>query len=238
MHLQARTVTVVTAFLLSLGGAAAAEDLTVVSRVTPPKGPPTTSTQYISAAKVRTADGTSDSIVDIATGRLTFIDHQKKSFYETSFQEIQAHFAELEQMLESNPMLESMFGGANAVKVEKTGETRSIAGYTCQKYNLSFGPNFAFEVWAAPDLKPPVEYFEGRKLHYASAGPFAGRFEKMIEEMKKIGGFPLATTIDTKLMGFKMHSETEATEVNTEPIPPAVFEPPVGYKQKKSPFQK
>lgn len=237
MRRLAQTIAV-TAALFALAAAAAAEDLTIVSRVTPPKGAPTTATQYISASKVRSSDGTSDSIVDIATGRLTFIDHQKKTYFETSFEEIRAQFAQLEEMLESNPMLGKMFGGATAVKVEKSAETRSIAGYTCHKYTLSFGPNFVFEVWTAPDLKPPLEYYDARKLFYVSMGPMGGRFERMIEEMKKIDGLALATTVDTKIMGFNMHTENEATQVTKGPIDPAVFQPPAGYKQKKSPYQK
>lgn len=235
---HAQTILLAIALVFSLAAGAAAEDLTVVSTVTPPQGAPTKSTQYISKTKVRTSDGTTDTILDIATGRMLFVDHKKESFYETSFDEIRARFDELEKVFEANPAMGKLVGDAKGVDVEKRSGTREIAGYTCHEYKLSFGPSIVFDVWAAPDLEPPAEYFDGRKLHYASVGPFASRFEAIVEEMKKIGGFPLATTVETNLLGVNMHSETEATEVKVGPIPPETFEAPSGYQQIKSPYRK
>ena len=60
----------------------------------------------------------------------------------------------------------------------------------------------------------------------------------MYEEMKKVDGFALATTVDMRIMGMNMHSETIATEVRKGPIPDDVFAPPAGDNQKKSPYQK
>ena len=64
------------------------------------------------------------------------------------------------------------------------------------------------------------------------------RFEKLYEEMKKIDGFPLRTELDSKIMGMKLESVSEATEVRKGPIPPGTFDPPAGYKKKDSPYEK
>lgn len=226
------------ALLLVAPFAAGAEDLTVVTKVVPPKGKPTTSTQYFSSSKIRTSDGNLDTIVDLESGRIVSVDHKKKSYYETSFEEIRAFFAQLETMLESNPMLEKMFGQATAAQVQETGEKRTIAGYECRKLIVTMGEKMSFEVWATSEIKVPLEYYDAQKMLYATMGPMASRFEKMYDALKKIGGFTLATTIDSKVMGMQIHSESEAIEVKKGALPADAFEVPAGYKKKKSPYNK
>lgn len=217
---------------------AGAEDLTIVSSVTTGKGAPTTATQYISADKMRTSDGRTDTIIDVASGRMVHIDHKKKSYWETSLEEMRQQFAEIEEMLDQNPMMARMLGGVTAVEVQKGSGTREVAGYTCEQYLMTMGQSFQFEIWAARDLKAPVQYYDARKMVYATMGPMASRFDRMYEEMKEIDGFPLYTRVDTGVMGTNIQSTSEATEVRNGPIPADVWEPPSGYKKKKSPYQK
>ena len=47
----------------------------------------------------------------------------------------------------------------------------------------------------------------------------------------------LVTKLDTKVMGIDLSSVSEATEVKRGPIPSGTFDPPAGYKKKKSPYQ-
>ena len=217
---------------------AAAEDLTIVSSVTAGKGAPTTSTQYISTDKMRTSDGRMDTIFDIASGRMIHIDNKKKTYWETSLEDMRQQFAELEQMLDQNPMMASMFGGATQVDVQKGEGKREIAGYTCHPYHLTLGQKFKIEIWAAPALEIPTQYYDAKKMVYATMGPMASRFDKLYEEMKEIDGFPLYTKVDTSMIGMNIQSVSEATEVREGPIPAGTFEPPAGYKKKKSPHGK
>ncbi len=216
----------------------AAEDLTVVSTVTGGKGGPTTSTQYITSDKVRTSDGRFDTIMDLTSGLMIHIDHKKKSYEETSLEALRQHFAELEQMLEGNPMMSAMLGKETEVVVTKGSDNRQVAGYDCDHYMMRIGQKFQFELWAARDLKAPVQYHDAKKMAYAAMGPMASRFDKLYEEMKKVEGFPLLTKIDTKVIGLKVQSESEATEVRKGPISAGTFEPPAGYKKKKSALEK
>jgi hypothetical protein len=217
---------------------AAAEDLTIVSSVTTgKKGKTTTATQYIESDRIRTSDGVNDTIFDVASGRMIHIDHKKKEYWETSLDEMREQFAELNRMLEENPMMATMFGAATEVNVRKGSETREIVGYVCDQYSLSIG-KLQYELWAARGLKAPAQYYDGAKLVYVAMGPMAGRFEQLYEEMKKIEGFPLRSELDSKLMGMNIHSVSEATEVRKGPIPPGTFDPPAGYKSKKSPYEK
>lgn len=89
------------------------------------------------------------------------------------------------------------------------------------------------------ELDFPIEYYDASKALFAMMGPMATRFEKMLHEMKKIGGFPLATDTHIKIMGRDASSTSEVVEIKKGPIGADVFEPPAGYKKsKKSPFGK
>lgn len=222
--------------LAAAASVAHAEDLTIVSTVRA-QGKTMTSTQYMSAGKVRTSDGNTDTILDYATGRIVHVDHKKKRYAETSLEELRAQMRELEQMLEGNPIMERMFGAASDVDVEKHEETREIAGYTCHRYTLTMGGKMRFELWAAPDLEVPISYHDARKMAYAAMGPIGARFDKMFDEMKKIQGLPLATISEISIMGMDLDTEQTATEVKRGPIDASVFEVPAGYKQQKSAYK-
>jgi hypothetical protein len=223
--------------VVGAAAAAAAEDLTIVSKVTSAKGEPSTSTHYITPERMRMSDGVNDTIVDLAAGKLVAIDHKKKSYYETTFEEMQKYFAQLNEMLAGNPMMESMMGKVADVQVQKTAETREILGYTCTKHVLSMGEKFKEILWVTPDLKMPVTYYDASKMSYAMMGPMAGRFEKMLDEMKKIDGFPLATDVDMKMMGMDASSRSEVIEISKADIGADAFAVPNSYKKTKSPMQ-
>jgi hypothetical protein len=223
--------------LLIAGGPAAATDLTIISKVTNDKGTDT-STTYITETRFRMVGAEADIIFEIDTGRMIQVDHKKKKYFVTSLEELNAQMAQLTKMFDENPMLGKMMGDLTAdAQVRKLTDTRTIAGYECVHYVLDLGKNISVDLWVAPDLKPPVSYHDARKLLYAQMGPMAKQFEKMIDEFKKMEGFSLASTTETKFMGREMVVKEEAQEVKKGPIPAATFEPPAGYKQGKSPFR-
>lgn len=227
--------------VLALAAAAAlplaAEDLTIVSKVTTGTRSGT-STQYLSSTKSRTTDGQTDSIIDFPTGTLTFVDHQKKIYWETTIEEMAAFMDKLEKDMKGNPMLANMFGGPENVSVVKGKDSKKIAGYDCDQYTLKMGENFVFDVCAARGLQPPPQYYEGRKLSYAAMGPMGKRFAKVFEEMKKIKGYPIALDMDVDMGMSKMSSTSEAVEVKKGPIPQSTFDPPAGYSKKPSPYKR
>jgi hypothetical protein len=215
----------------------AAEDLTVISKVTM-GGKTTTGTQYMTSSKAKSSDGETDTIIDYPTGQMTFIEHKSKSYWETSLDEMAAYMDRLYKDVKDNPMLASMFGGADSVTVEKGNGSRKIAGYACDDYTLSMGSSMIFEICAAPGLQPPPQYYEGRKLSYAAMGPMGKRFAAMFDEMKKIKGFPLASDMEADMGMARMQVESEATEVRKGAIAASTFDIPAGYKKKSSPFKR
>lgn len=215
----------------------AAQDLTIISKTTM-GGRAGTSTQYLSSTQTRTTDGQNDAIIEFKTGRLVFVDHKKKEYSETTMEEMAAYFDSLQRDLKGNPMYESMFGGTDDVKVEKLKTSQKVAGYDCDDYELSMGEALVIEYCAAKGLKPPPQYYEGRKYSFASMGPMGKRYMKMFEEMKKIEGLPLTLDMEVDLGVMKQSTLSEATEVKKGPIPESVFAIPAGYKKIKSPFKR
>jgi hypothetical protein len=215
----------------------AAEDLTVISKVTvgDESG---TSTQYMTATKSKSSDGQNDTIIDFPTGQMTFIDHKSKSYWETTLEEMASYTDRLYRDVKDNPMLASIFGGPDAVTVEKGKGSRKIAGYACDDYTMKMGESFVFEICAAPALQPPPQYYEGRKLSYAAMGPVGKRFGKMFDEMTKVKGYPLVSDMDVDMGMMKMKTSSEATEVRKGAIPASTFDVPAGYKKKSSPFKR
>jgi hypothetical protein len=215
----------------------AAEDLTVVSKVSM-GGRSGTSTQYMTSTKSRTTDGQNDTIIEYSTGRMVFIDNDKKQYWETTVAEMAAYMDRLEKDMKGDPMFDSMFGGAEDVEVEKGKGSRKIAGYECDDYTMSMGRSFVFELCAAKGLQPPPQYYDGRKVSYAAMGPMGKRFAKMFEEMKEIKGFPLSLAMNMDLGMMKQQTLSEAIEVKKGAIPDSTFDIPAGYKKKPSPFKK
>jgi hypothetical protein len=215
----------------------AAEDLTIVSKVT--MGDKSgSSTQYMTSTKSRSTDGQADSIIDFPTGRLTFIDHKTKTYWETTLEEMAAYMDKLEKDMKGNPMLANMFGGPDDVSVTKGKGSRKVVGYDCDEYTMKMGESFAFDLCAAKGLQPPPQYYEGRKLSYAAMGPMGKRFSKMFDEMKKIKGYPLALDMDVDMGMARMATRSEAVEVKKGAIPASTFDIPAGYAKKPSPFKK
>jgi hypothetical protein len=215
---------------------AQAQDLTVVSRVTFGNSE-SSSTHYITSERSRTTDGQNDSIIHYPTGKMVVVDHKKKEYFETSLEEMSAYLDRVTRNLKGSGV-EKMFALDEQAKVEKLPGKRTFAGYDCEHFSISFGDALEIDLWAAPSLKAPPRYYDGRKLAYAAMGPMGKLFENAFEEMKKIKGFPLSTAFILRTPMSRTETVSEATEVRKGSIPASVFELPAGYRRKESPYTK
>jgi uncharacterized protein DUF4412 len=228
---------VLVAGVLGLPLRGAADDLTIVSTVTTPRGTTRTQTQYISTSRMRLSDGERDTIVDLASGRVTLLDPRRKQYSETSLGELRAFLDQMDAAMAGRPIFDRSIGATASVTVARAAAGgRRIAGYDTEQYTLSMGDSMRFEVWAAPGLQPPVQYFDARKVVYATMGPMARRFDRMFDELKKIKGFPLATISDSRMRVGRRQVTIEATDVRKGPVPDSVFAVPAEYKKVESPF--
>jgi hypothetical protein len=136
-------------------------------------------------------------------------------------------------MLDDNPMLAGMLGGVTDATVAKHGGTRTVAGHTCQGYRVTMGAKMQYDLCAASDIEPPINYYQARKMAGLMMGPMASRMNKLFDAMSEIEGFPIAFAMNMKMMGMNLDMDQEATEVK-KGVPADAFEVPAGYKKKKT----
>jgi len=246
----------VSAVVLAAALPAAAEDLTIVFKTTG-AGHGSTSTQYLSAARMRTSDGDQDSIVDFAAGKVIQIDHKKKQYSEMTMDELEAAMkdaaaemqkaqAQMQEAMQNMPpamreKMGGMMGGAGGTVTVTKGGTRKVAGYDCQEYTVSMGSALSMELCNTTALQLPMKPGEfARMAPYAQSfagNPMFQQMSKLAEEMKKIQGFTLADRTKASMMGRSMESSREAVEVKAGAIPDSVFAIPAGYKKVDSPMK-
>ena len=243
---------------------AAAEDLTIVSKVTRDGGPPSTTTSYISSDHARFVQGESqEAILDLATGSTTVIDGRKKEYYVITPQDWQQMSARVQQAMNSPEMkraqeqmknlppdvqkrMQSMMGGmASQVDVKKLGTTRKIAGYTCENWTWSFGQMTKTEQCLSTELpiSPATfdkyrQYSQNMMSMMAAMGPMAKGIAEMQEKMRDMKGIPLAVTTSVSVMGRSSTTSTEVTEVRKGALPASAWAVPAGYTKVENPMTK
>jgi uncharacterized protein DUF4412 len=252
---------VIAALVSSACAVAAAEDLTIVSKVSRDGGAPEMATSYLSPERIRMAQASgTEAIVDYKLGQMTSIDHKKKTYSVMTQKDIDEWAAKMQERMNSPEMKKAqeamknlppeqrkaMEGfGAGMFKVEKAGTSRKIAGYTCEDWTVTMGQVSRSEECLATDLKFPVQSYEMYK-HFAeslrslmaSMGSMGVDFSKMTEQFKKMKGYPLAVTTTVDIMGRKSVTASEVVEVKHSPIPASAWEIPAGYTKVDSPLSR
>jgi len=141
--------------------------------------------------------------------------------------------------------MEAAMGGMFSVDVQKTGTSRTIAGYKCDNWTVTIGQFSRSEQCVTGELKFPAQsweryraYADSLKTMMSAMGPMAKSAETMHEQLKKIKGFPLANTTTSSVMGHKSVSTSEVTAIKQGPIPASAWEIPAGYKKVDNPMMK
>lgn len=248
---------------IAAGLSAAADDLTIVSKVTSDKNPPAISTSYLASDHIRMDHGDGHEVLmDLKTGDVTNLDNKKKEYYVVTKADMQAMMANMQQRMNSPEMqkaqeqmknlppemqkrMESMMGGAMAVDVRKLGTSRKVAGYNCDEWAMTMGEVSKTQQCLTSELQFPVQSYEAykdfaesMKAMMQSMGPMAKGMGQMQEKMKEMKGFPLANTTTVSVMGHSSNTASEVTEVKKGPIPASAWVIPVGYTKVDSPMAK
>lgn len=260
MRLAIRSLAVLA---FAIGSSAAAEDLTIVSKVTHDGGPPETKVSYIASDHVRTVQGDGkESIVDFKTGQMATLDDKKKTYYLTTRKDMDQLATRMQEQMNSPEMkkaqkamkdvspedqkkMDDAMGGMFTFDVKKTGTSRKIAGYGCENWTVTMGQVSRTEECLTNELQFPPQawemyrgFAESMKTMMAAFGPMAKNVEKMQEQFKKMKGYPLASTTTIDVMGHKSVNTSEVTEVRRGPIPESAWEIPAGYTKVDNPMLK
>jgi uncharacterized protein DUF4412 len=256
-------VPAVAAVVLAAALPAAAEDLTIVSKVTRDGAPPSTATSYLSSdhARMVQPDG-QEAILDLGTGQITVIDGRKKEYFVITRQDMEQMKSRLQQLTNSPEMqraqeqmknlppeiqkkMQGMMGAAGGFDVQKTGTTRKIAGYTCENWVVTLGQFSKTEQCMTTELPVPVQtwdayrdFAEGMRGMMASMGPMGKGMAEVAAKMRDMRGFPLALTTSSNFMGRSMNATTEVVEVKKGSIPASAWALPEGYRKVDNPMLK
>lgn len=184
--------------------------------------------------------------------KMISVSTKDKTYWEMTFTEMEkamkgmsaqmdAQMAQMEEQMKDMPaeqrkMMEQMMGGkkgsaAAPVTLVKTGEKKTISGFSCTKCIAKEGDKELMTMWVTKDIKG----FETLKKDYDALSnrmnAMNPQFAKgLIEAMKKVDGFP----IQTDWGGFT----NLVTKVETRSIPASEFAIPAGYKKEDSPMKK
>jgi hypothetical protein len=220
---------------------ASAQDLTITFK----SSDGGTSSNYYTKDRIRTSSGRTDTILEFATGKIISVDHQKKEYSEITFAEMdsmmKAQTERMEQAMANVPanmreQMQKMMGGGTADVTVTKGGTKTIAGYSCQEYTVTMGPNLTTELCNTTALTPPFDPANASKLSRVSVPMMKGS-EKVAQKLAEVQGLSLSHRTSTNVMGHKSDSSMEATEVKKGSIPADVFAIPAGYKQVESPMK-
>lgn len=178
---------------------------------------------YVSQAAVRESSPEEDTIYLIERGKIIVVNHEKKTYHETTLEEWRQSLG----ALTADPKLveAARRRGLQATpSVSKVGPGETIAGYATEKYLVKTALGQT-EIWAAPALQVPKAFWD--LLSPGGSAQPGVSMAQFFEEMRKIGGVPLKS-VSKLTMGVTL--EDVATSVQKGPIAASAFELPAGYK--------
>ena len=231
----------------------AAEDLTVVSRVTTNGQPGGTEINYVSSDHIRNSrsEGT-DLIIDLKSGVMTNINEKKKTYYVVTredMQNMQAKMAERQNDPRMKQAMAAMQGisasMASSTEVKRTGATRKVAGFACDEWVITMGAMMTMKECVTSDLQYPVQswaaladFNESMRKSMSGFGANAKSGADFAAKMKSIKGFPVATSVTVDAGVAKTTNTSEVTEVRRTPILASTWEVPAGFAKVDNPMMK
>lgn len=207
---------------------------------------------YYMPGKMKMVEGKEGQFVIIRLDQELMImgDPARKAYYQMTFGEMEqmmeganaimdSQMEAMRQQLAALPeeqrkMAEQMMGSQMKpkepeVEVEKTGETKTVSGYSCTKYVVKEDGATVSSVWASNSIpefavmKKDMEEFAKRMAAMSRASS-----KKKASLTEGVDGFPMLTeSVDG--------SRTEVTNIEAAEVPASEFEVPQGYSREEMP---
>jgi hypothetical protein len=191
--------------------------------------------------KARTFEGKQSAIIDLDKNLLISIDHEEKTYTESSVSDagdvmksIEAAIGEEAENEEAKKAMEFVKGLTSSLmqmeaKVTPTGEKKKIGNWECSKYLLEVAMAMgktSSEIWATEDIK--VDFKVYRTVANIMVANQEGMMQ-MLKEMGKIKGIEVLTISSSQAMGAEVKSTEELLEVEEKPAPDGLYSIPAGY---------
>ncbi len=161
---------------------------------------------------VNTPMGQTEMIFDPAAGKVVTLMVASKSYLEMPLSLIKQQAAAAQQTL-------------GDVKIEKTGKTQTINGWSCAEYKITSSGSVDLSVWATRDLKIDLKGWQDMSRELSQDA-----ISKAIDP-SKIDGFPVRTEGTVRQGGQELKVMSEVTKVDTNPLSPDLFNVPSDYKK-------
>jgi len=188
------------------------------------------------------SDNPKNSVIMLVEGKTTkiiMINHEDKSYMEMPM-----NMGDMMSKMAKDAGAEDMAAMQNMMKgmmkmdatVTATGEKKKIKGWNCEKYILTlntFMGVFTNEIWATEDLKMDMDVYAQFSSAMMTAMPgMQDAVSGIMEEMKKIKGVQVLSTLTQNIMNQTVTSATELLEFKNEKAPAGWDNLPTGYKMK------
>lgn len=234
MAIPARIVVLASSLLFFGAPRAAAEDVTITYKVNYGESGTSVRTKYISPGRAEAWSGPDYGFITDSSGKKTRIDHARAQYTETTEQEENAAFVQLQRMPAAKSPPVSM-----SVSLEKEPDRRIIAGHDCEHYFVTTRRHFGdgrpepsivvnrHDYWIAPDL-----HLETARARMFEMGARILQ-DAPSDVIKDVLGKGLVLA-ETWSVNDSFIASEEATEFTTGPVDPAVFSPPPGYTKVES----
>jgi len=165
-------------------------------------------------------------IVNLKKNLITFVNHAEKTYLESGLPLDMSKIlpAEMAQMGALMKM---------TVKVDPNGQTKKVGQWNCTGYDATISMMMMpmkMTIWASTDV--PAELASYMEKAYGSVLKAQMMLDDAaLAEMKKVKGFWIATQITMEMMGAKMNTTTEVTEISKKTPDASVYAVPPGYKK-------
>jgi len=183
--------------------------------------------QWLGKSMLCVITGSQSTIVDNVRKVLVFVNHSDKTYVETPLP------LDISKLIppEAAPMLNMM---KVTIKVAPTAETRKVANYTCQGYdvdwNMAMMP-MKMKAWASTGVPFDWSTYSSMNENVSKLGMID---DASMAELRKIKGVQLAHEMTGNLMGAAMKITSEVVEISEKPAPAGVYSVPAGYTKKPS----
>lgn len=184
------------------------------------------SEQWIGDDRYASHSSDNSIIIDLKKNILYFLDHQGKSYVETTLP------LDLSTLLPPE-MVQMMSMMKMTVTVNPTGQTRTIGSWKCSGYEVNISMMMMpmkMTVWATTDVPFNVDQFMDK--FYTPFLKLQLRMDdQSLAEMRKIKGYWISSETTGEVMGAKIRSTMEVTEISKASPPPDVYAIPANYRK-------
>ncbi len=194
----------------------------------------TVTEQWIGDGKVAAISAANTMILDLAKNVQYIVNHKTKTYIETPLPMDLASLLppELSGMLQSLKM---------TATVTPANTKRTVGTRSCSEYDVSLTMSILplkVKVCATTDVPFDIKRYTEKILPSLQKVQMIGLDDASIKELAKIEGMWIASDTSAEMMGAKIHSTMEVTEITEKSAPAGIYSVPAGYtKQDKLSLQ-